>query len=146
MPPERDDDDHPPGADGVPGQHDPLGTGQRTIWEHTVELDPSGRYAYYSTAAPALAGDTNGHTDVHRRDLDGGIAGPLVLVTANASGAHTTGPTGSVAAAEYVRVFALTADEVVVTTSQALTPVDANRLRDLYRKDLSDGWVGTPLG
>src|SRR3712207_762121 len=114
-------------------------------WEHQVELDPTGRHAFFATTAAALPADTNGHTDVHRRDLDGGVAGPLVLVTANASGAHTTGPTGSVAPAEYVRVFALTGDEVVVTTSQALAPVDANRLRDLYRKDLSDGWVGTPL-
>ena len=122
-----------------------LGTGQRTVWEHTVELDPTGRYAFYSTAAPALPGDTNGHTDVHRRDLDGGVAGPLVLVTANASGTHTTGPTGSVAPTEYVRVFALSGDEVVLTTSQALAPVDANKLRDLYAKDLSDGAVRTPL-
>jgi large repetitive protein len=122
-----------------------LGTGQRTVWEHSVELDPTGRYAYYSTASPALAGDTNGHTDFYRRDLDGGVAGPLVLVTGNATGLHTTGPTGSVAATEYGRVFALTGDDVLVTTSQALAPVDANKQRDLYRKDLTDGDVRTPL-
>jgi Tol biopolymer transport system component len=122
-----------------------LGTGQRTIWEHSVELDPTGRFAFYSTAAPALAGDTNGHTDVYRRDLDGGVVGPLVLVTGNAAGAHTGGPTGSVAATEYARVCAVTGDDVLVTTSQALTPVDANKQRDLYRKDLADGSVRTPL-
>jgi len=122
-----------------------LGTGQRTIWEHSVELDPTGRFAFYSTAAPALAGDTNGHTDVYRRDLDGGVVGPLVLVTGNAAGAHTGGPTGSVAATEYARVFAVTGDDVLVTTSQALTPVDANKQRDLYRKDLADGSFRTPL-
>ncbi len=49
------------------------------------------------------------------------------------------------AAAEYGRLFAASADDVLVTTSQALTPVDANRLRDEYRKDLADGYVGTPL-
>jgi hypothetical protein len=32
-----------------------------------------------------------------------------------------------------------------VTTSQALTPVDANKQRDLYRKDLADGSFRTPL-
>ncbi len=122
-----------------------LGTGQRTVWEHSVELDPTGRYAYYSTAAPAIAGDTNGHTDFYRRDLDGGVAGPLLLVTGDASGRHTTGPSGSVAATEYGRVVALTGDDVLVTTSQALAPVDANKLRDLYRKDLADGDVRTPL-
>ena len=123
-----------------------LGTGQKTVWEHKVELDPTGRYAYYSTAAAALAGDTNGHTDFHRRDLDGGAPGPLVLVTGDSSGRHTTGPTGPVAATEYGRVFALSGDQVLVTTSQALAPVDANRLRDLYAKDLADQAVRTPLG
>ena len=78
-------------------------------------------------------------------DLDGGVAGDLLLVTGDASGRHTTGPTGSVAATEYGRVFALTGDDVLVTTSQALAPVDANKLRDLYRKDLADGDVRTPL-
>jgi hypothetical protein len=44
------------------------------------------------------------------------------------------------------RVFAFSGDDVLVTTSQALVPVDANKQRDLYRKDLSDGDVRTPLG
>jgi DNA-binding beta-propeller fold protein YncE len=122
-----------------------LGTGQRTIWEHSVELDPTGRYAYFSTAAPALAGDTNGHTDFYRRDLDGGVAGPLLRVPGDADGWHTTGPTGSVASTEYGRLFAVTGDDVLVTTSQALAPVDVNKQRDLYRKDLGDGDVRTPL-
>ena len=122
-----------------------LGSGQRTTWEHAVELDPTGRYAYWSTAAPALAGDTNGHTDFYRRDLDGGVPGPVVLLTGDASGRHTTGPAGGVATTEYGRLFAQSGDEVLVTTSQALAPVDANKLRDLYAKDLSDGVVRTPL-
>jgi len=66
-------------------------------------------------------------------------------VTGDAAGRHTLGPTGSVGVTEYGRVFAVTGDDVVVTTSQALAPGDANRQRDLYRKDLSDGLVGTPL-
>jgi hypothetical protein len=122
-----------------------LGSGQRTVWEHAVELDPTGRYAYWSTSSPALAGDTNGHTDFYRRDLDGGIAGPLVLVTGDASGRHTAGPTGAVATTEYGRAFAVSGDEVLVTTSQALVPVDGNKVRDLYAKDLADGVVRTPL-
>ena len=123
-----------------------LGTGQRTVWEHSVELDPTGRYAFYSTASAAIGGDTNGHTDFYRRDLDGGVAGPLVLVTGDADGRHTTGPSGSVGVTEYGRVLAFSGDDVLVTTSQALVPVDANKQRDLYRKDLSDGDVRTPLG
>jgi hypothetical protein len=123
-----------------------LGTGQRTVWEHSVELDPTGRYAYYSTAAPAIAGDTNGHTDFNRRDLAGGVGGALRLVTGDASDRHTTGPSGSVAETEYGRLFAVTGDDVLVTTSQALTPTDANKQRDLYRKDLVGGAVRTPLG
>src|SRR3712207_7734655 len=50
-------------------------------WEHQVELDPTGRHAFFATTAAALPADTNGHTDHYRRDLDGGVAGPLVLVT-----------------------------------------------------------------
>ena len=122
-----------------------LGTGQRTVWEHAVELDPTGRYAFYSTAAAAVPGDTNGHTDFLRRDLDGGGAGPLVLVTGDASGRSTGGPTRTVSATEYGRVLALSGDEVLVTTSQALAAVDTNKLRDFYAKDLADGEVRTPL-
>jgi hypothetical protein len=123
-----------------------LGTGQRTIWEHRVELDPSGRYAFFSTAAAALPADTNGRIDFYRRDLDGGVAGPLVLVTADVGGAPTTGPSGSVSAAEYGRAHAVTADRVLLLTSQALVPADANQLRDLYSKDLATGSVGSALG
>lgn len=123
----------------------PVGSGQRTLWEHAVELDPTGRFVFFSTAAAALPGDTNGHTDFFRRDLDGGVAGPLELVTGNAAGLHTTGPAGSVAAAEFGRLLASSADEVLVTTSQALAPVDGNKLRDLYAKDLDGGAVRTPL-
>ncbi|UOY03808.1 TolB family protein [Blastococcus sp. PRF04-17] len=122
-----------------------LGNGQQTVWEHRVELDPSGRYAFFSTASGQLPGDTNGHTDHYRRDLDGGVAGPLVLVTSDADGRATAGPIGSVAASEYGRLTAITADEVVVTTSQALVSADTNRIRDLYVKDLVSGTVRSPL-
>ncbi|WP_157937111.1 hypothetical protein [Geodermatophilus chilensis] len=107
-----------------------------------MELDPTGRHAFYSTAAAALPADTNGHTDHYRRDLDGGVPGPLVLVTADASGRATTGPTGAVTPAEYGRLLAITGDWVLVTTSQPLTATDGNRLRDLYTKDLLTGAVG----
>jgi chitodextrinase len=123
-----------------------LGNGQTTAWEHQVELDPTGRYAFFATAAAELAGDGNGHTDHYRRDLAGGTAGPLVLVTADASGAATAGPIGAVASAEYGRLFAVTGDTVLVTTSQALSAADSNKVRDLYTKDLVTGGVGSPLG
>ena len=123
-----------------------LGTGQQTIWEHQVELDPTGRYAFYATSAAALAADTNGHTDHYRRDLAGGAVGPLVLATADADGRATSGPVGSITPAEYGRLVALTGDRVLVTTSQALVSADANRLRDVYEKDLVSGTVGSPLG
>ena len=58
----------------------------------------------------------------------------------------TDQPSGSVGVTEYGRAYALSGDDVLVTTSQALAPVDANKQRDLYRKDLSDGDVRTPLG
>ncbi|RBY95954.1 hypothetical protein DQ237_12550 [Blastococcus sp. TF02-8] len=123
-----------------------LGDGQQTVWEHQVELDPTGRYAFYATAAAAVAADTNGHTDHYRRDLAGNAVGPLVLVTADADGRPTTGPVGSVAPSEYGRLTALTGDRVVVTTSQALVSADTNRLRDLYLKDLGTGVASSPLG
>ncbi|TFV89968.1 fibronectin type III domain-containing protein [Blastococcus sp. CT_GayMR16] len=123
-----------------------LGDGQQTVWEHQVELDPTGRYAFFATSAAELAGDTNGHTDHYRRDLAGGTVGPLVLVTADADGRATAGPIGSITSAEYGRLIALSGDRVVVTTSQALVSADTNRLRDLYVKDLVSGIVSSPLG
>ncbi|WP_157519421.1 fibronectin type III domain-containing protein [Modestobacter sp. Leaf380] len=128
--------------DTVTGALDPLGTGQTGSWEHQVGLDPTGRYAFYSTTAPLAAADTNGHTDVARRDLD---TGALTLVTADAAGRPTTGPTGAVTTAEYGRVLPVTGDLVLLTTSQALLPSDGNRLRDLYAKDLGSGVVLSPV-
>jgi fibronectin type 3 domain-containing protein len=130
-------------VDTVTGAVVAMGSGQTTVWEHQVELDPTGRYGFYATAAAALPGDGNGHTDHYRRDLDGG---GLTLVTADAAGRATTGPTGAVTTAEYGRLTAVDGDRVVVTTSQALTPTDTNRLRDLYVKDLTDGTVTAPGG
>ncbi|HSU00290.1 MAG TPA: fibronectin type III domain-containing protein [Geodermatophilus sp.] len=133
-------------VDTVTGAVVRLGTGQTTVWEHQVELDPTGRYAFFATTAAALPADTNGHTDHYRRDLDGGVAGPLVLVTADAAGRPTTGPIGAITPAEYGRLLAVTGDRVLVTTSQPLTVADVNRLRDLYTKDLRTGAVGVGLG
>ena len=133
-------------VDTATGEVLPMGTGQTTVWEHQVALDPTGRYGFFATAAAVVPGDGNGHTDHHRRDLDGGVVGPVVLATADAGGQATTGPTGSVTTSEYGRLFALTADRVVVTTSQALVPADTNRVRDLYTKDLLTGAVGSPVG
>ncbi|MBM7807604.1 fibronectin type 3 domain-containing protein/Tol biopolymer transport system component [Geodermatophilus bullaregiensis] len=120
-----------------------MGSGQTTVWEHQVELDPTGRHGFYATAAAALPADGNGHTDHYRRDLGGG---GLTLVTADAGGRATAGPTGAVSAAEYGRLTAVDGDRVLVTTSQALTATDTNRLRDLYAKDLTDGTVSVPRG
>ena len=123
-----------------------LGSGQQTVWEHRVELDPTGRYGFFSTAAAALPADGNGHTDFYRRDLDGGVAGPLTLVTADADGAATGGPIGSISSAEYGRVFASDGTRVLVLTSQALASGDTNQLRDVYDKDLVSGVAASPLG
>ena len=133
-------------VDTVTGAVVPLGSGQTTVWEHQVELDPTGRYAFFATAAAALPVDGNGHTDHYRRDLEGGVAGSLVLVTADAAGRATTGPTGAITPAEYGRLLALTGDRVLVTTSQPLSATDANRVRDLYTKDLVTGAVGVGVG
>jgi hypothetical protein len=120
-----------------------MGSGQLTTWEHQVELDPTGRWGFFTTAAAELAGDTDGHTDAYRRDLSGG---GLVLVTADAAGRCTSGPATAVGPAEYGRVTAVTGGAVLVTTSQALLPADTNKVRDLYAKDLATGAVGSPLG
>jgi len=123
-----------------------MGNGQSTIWEHQVALDPTGRYGFFATAAPETPGDDNGHTDHLRRDLDGGVLGPLLLVTADAAGRTGPGPVGSITSAEYGRVFPVTGDQVLVTTSQALLPTDTNRLRDVYAKDLVGGAVLPVVG
>jgi len=128
--------------DVVTGALAPLGSGQTAAWEHQVGLDPTGRYGFFSTTAAVVPGDVNGHTDVVRRDLE---TGTLTLVTADADGRTTTGPTGAVAPAEYGRVLPVSGDLVLLTTSQALLPADTNRLRDLYAKDLSTGAVLSPV-
>jgi hypothetical protein len=69
-----------------------------------------------------------------------------VLVTADTAGRATTGPTGAITPAEYGRLLALTGDRVLVTTSQPLSATDANRVRDLYTKDLATGAVGVGVG
>ena len=69
-----------------------------------------------------------------------------MLVTADADGRATGGPTGSVTPAKHGRLTALSGDHVVVTTSQALVSADTNRIRDLYLKDLVTGVVSSPLG
>ncbi|WP_146146051.1 fibronectin type III domain-containing protein [Geodermatophilus tzadiensis] len=130
-------------VDTTTGAVTPLGNGQTAVWEHRVELDPTGRYAFFATAAAQVPGDGNGHTDHLRRDLG---TGALTLVTADAAGRATNGPTGSVTPAEYGRLMAVDGDRVLVTTSQALTASDTNRLRDLYAKDLADGTVTVPRG
>ncbi len=119
-----------------------LGNGQTTAWEHQLSLDPTGRYAFFTTAAALTPGDTNGHTDTFRRDL---VTGVLTLVTADADGRPVSGPTGSVAPSEYGRPIAISGDLVVLTTSQALLPADTNRVRDLYVKDLATGVVQSPV-
>ncbi|WP_165640302.1 fibronectin type III domain-containing protein [Klenkia brasiliensis] len=127
--------------DTVTGAVAALGDGQTGAWEHQLALDPTGRYAFFTTAA-APTGDTNGHTDTFRRDL---VTGTLTLVTADADGRPVSGPTGAVAPTEYGRPVAVTGDLVVLTTSQALLPADTNRLRDLYVKDLGSGVVQSPV-
>ncbi|MEI4271554.1 hypothetical protein TEK04_07440 [Klenkia sp. LSe6-5] len=129
-------------ADTTTGAVQALGTGQTIHQEHKVALDPTGRYGFVATAAPLLAGDVDGHTDVFRRDLDTGV---LVLVTADSSGRQTAGPGGSVSPAEHPRVVPVTGDLVVLLTSEALVPGDTNRVRDLYVKDLVSGAVLSPV-
>ena len=68
------------------------------------------------------------------------------VATADASGRASAGPTGAVTPAEYGRLLALTGDRVLVTTSQPLSATDANRVRDLYTKDLATGAVGVGVG
>jgi hypothetical protein len=51
-----------------------------------------------------------------------------------------------VAATEYGRLLAVSGDEVLLTTSQALVAGDTNKLRDVYGKDVVGGEVVSPLG
>ena len=133
-------------VDTATGTSVSLGDGQTTAWEHQVALDPTGRYGFFGTAAAEVPGDGNGHTDLLRRDLDGGVRGPLVLVTADSAGRAGPGPTGPITPAEYGRAFPVTGDRVFVTTSQALQPTDTNGVRDLYLKDVAGGAVQAAVG
>ncbi len=55
-------------------------------------------------------------------------------------------PTGAVAAPEYGRLLAVSGDEVLLTTSQALAGQDTDKIRDVDVKDLAGGAIGSPLG
>ena len=123
-----------------------MGDGQTTSWEHQVALDPTGRYGFFGTVAAQVPGDVNGHTDHLRRDLDGGVRGPLVLVTADGAGRAGPGPVGSITPAEYGRTVPVTGDRVFVTTSNALQSTDTNGVRDLYLADLAGGAVQAVVG
>ncbi|GAB4081700.1 hypothetical protein GCM10028783_26490 [Modestobacter muralis] len=133
-------------VDTATGTSVAMGDGQTTSWEHQVALDPTGRYGFFGTAAAEVAGDVNGHTDHLRRDLDGGVRGPLVLVTVDSAGRAGAGPTGSITPAEYGRTVPVTGDQVFVTTSNALQPADTNGVRDLYLADLAGGGVQAVVG
>jgi len=120
-----------------------LGTGQTTAWEHQVGLDPTGRYAFFSTAAALLPADTNRRTDHYRRDLG---TGELVLVTSRADGSVAPSPAGAVTPAEYGSVLVLSADRVLVGTVLPLVGGDANKKLDVYGRDLALGVAGSVLG
>jgi fibronectin type 3 domain-containing protein len=133
-------------VDTATGTSVAMGDGQTTAWEHQVALDPTGRYGFFATAAAMVPGDGNGHTDHLRRDLDGGVPGPLALVTADSTGRAGAGPVGSITPAEYGRAFPVTGDRVYVTTTNALQSADTNGVRDLYLADLAGGTVRAAVG
>lgn len=117
--------------------------GQKTTWEHGVQLDPTGRFAFFATTADYGA-DTDQHTDWYRRDLDAAGTDPA-MVTSQASGAPSSRRmTSDVMPAEFGSIVVLSGSSVVVATMQALVASDTNGKMDLYAKDLGSGAV-SPL-
>lgn len=119
-----------------------LGTGQTASWEHQVGLDPSGRYAFFATAAALLPADVNRRTDHYRRDL---VTGELRLVSSRADGAVAPSAAGAVTPAEYGPVLVLDADRVVLGTVLPLVGGDANGRLDVYGRDLARGQAGSVI-
>ena len=64
-------------VDTVTGAVVPLGSGQTTTWEHQVELDPTGRYAYYYAHLERYADGVKEGMDLKRGDVLGyvGVTG-----------------------------------------------------------------------
>lgn len=116
--------------------------GQKVTWEHGVQLDPTGRYAFFSTTANYGA-DTDQHTDWYRRDL-GSSDTTAVMVTAQSTGAPAARRMmGDVMPAEFGSLTILSGESVLVVTTQALIAADTNGKPDLYAKTISTGEVGS---
>ncbi|ROP27099.1 fibronectin type 3 domain-containing protein [Pseudokineococcus lusitanus] len=130
-------------VDTVTGALRPLGSGQTASWEHQLGLDPTGRYAFFSTAAALLPADTNRRTDHYRRDLG---TGELLLVTSRADGSVAPSPAGTITPAEYGSVLVLSADRVLVGSVLPMVAGDANKKLDVYGRDLALGVAGSVLG
>ena len=89
-----------------------------------------GRYTVFSTALPLISTDTNGRSDIYRRDT---LTGNLVLVSLRNTGALTTlgdATTPCMSADANIVVFASTASDMIATT-------DTNAASDIFARNIS---------
>jgi flagellin-like hook-associated protein FlgL len=108
-------------------------SGAGSISSAALSLD--GRYLVFSSSATNLvANDTNGMSDVFRKDL---LTGEIIRVSTNSDGLETTGGL-------FNTVGSISADGRFVTFSSTATNLvsgDSNGVFDLFRKDIVTGEV-----
>ena len=112
---------------------EPSGRIREGVGTYSAQISADGRYVVFtSNASNLVAGDTNGTTDIFRKDLE---TGEIVRVSTDAGGAQATGSSESAqisADGRYV-VFSSNADNLVAG--------DTNGTTDIFRKDLETGEI-----
>ncbi|MBZ6075417.1 hypothetical protein [Microvirga puerhi] len=102
-------------------------------WSASAQLSANGRYVVFESYATNLvAGDTNGVTDIFRKDL---LTGDIVRVSTAADGAQAKASSygASISADGRYVTFSSNADNLVAS--------DTNGVGDVFRKDLVTGEI-----
>ena len=96
-------------------------------------ISADGRYvAFRSWASNLVAGDTNGHTDIFRKDL---LTGAIERVSTAANGAQAIGSSEAASISADGRYVAF------ASSASNLVPGDTNGWTDIFVKDMSTGAI-----
>jgi hypothetical protein len=101
--------------------------GNQTNDVYRTETTPDGRYLVFTTVSPMVPTDTDNALDVYRYDA---VTGELIRVSTDASGVG--GNTDGLDAEISPRGVSNNGQEVVFTTSEALSANDGNGAPDVY--------------
>jgi hypothetical protein len=106
--------------------------GSSTSFHLSHALSDDGRYLFFSTGEPLVAGDTNGKIDAYSFDIDSGRTN---LISSGTSQADS-----------YFLDASNDGDDVFFTTAEQLSGWDRDRLYDLYDARVGGGFEDPSLG